>query len=61
MDNINFSDCFSVDEIHKLREIQDEKYKGVSDDVRIRDYHQIAQKVLEIINKIQISKLSIAN
>jgi hypothetical protein len=58
MDNKNFSDCFSVDEIHKLREMQDEKYEGVSDYVRIKDYHQIAQKVLEIIHQIQISKLS---
>ncbi len=58
MDKESFLSGFSVDEIHKLREIQDEKYKGVSDNIRINDYHQIAKKVLDIIHQIQISKLS---
>ena len=57
MDNKSISDSFSVDDIHKLRELQDEKYEGLSDDVRINDYHQVAQKVLEIIHQIKRSKL----
>jgi hypothetical protein len=50
--------CFSVDDIHKLREIQDEKYKDVSDNIRINDYHQVAEKVLDIIQQIKMKKVA---
>ena len=50
------NNCFTVDDIHKLREIQDEKYKDISDDIRINDYHQVAKNVLEEIRKIQMKK-----
>ena len=50
------SNCFTIDDIHRLREIQDLKYKGISDDIRINDYHQVAKNVLEEIRLIQMKK-----
>ncbi len=58
MNKENKVNCFSVDDIHKLREIQDEKYKDVSDNIRINDYHQVAEKVLDIIRQIKMKKVA---
>ena len=56
--NKTISNCFSVEDIHKIRELQDEKYKDVSDKIRINDYHQIAEKVLDKIRQIQMKKVA---
>ena len=50
------NNCFTIDDIHKLRELQDLKYEGISDDIRINDYHQVAKNVLEEIRLIQMKK-----
>ena len=53
MDNIVISKDFTVDDIHRIREQQDIKYKDISDDIRIKDYHIVAQKVLEEIRLLR--------
>lgn len=53
MDNIVISNDFTVDDIHRIREQQDIKYKDIPDDIRINDYHIVAQKVLEEIRLLR--------
>ena len=55
MNNNSISNNFTVEDIHKIRELQDVKYENISDDERIKDYHNIAQKVMERIKEFRLN------